>query len=173
MYDTDRPNIYRTNRPRVGDMIRAVQTPESGALLLQDNMYVVEANGDTLQVVQPGLSSVNRSPLKLGSTVYVCGYADGEPLRADEPDTTGWSDEKRQWVAWLEGYGAAGLFDSIMASCQGAESTCRYCGETITFDITEGGGVPDWGVDGDYGCPCSPDTDDEGTGGHLPVGADY
>ncbi len=87
---------------------------------------------------------------------------------------------RSEWVAWLRDYGAGPLFDSIMANCQGAESTCVHCGEKIYFDIVEGGGVPDWGstipgITGrggaglDYGCPNSPDSDSEGTGGHFPV----
>lgn len=37
------------------------------------------------------------------------------------------------------------------------------------LDIVEGGGVPDWRTDdGDYGCGDSPETNDEGTGGHYP-----
>lgn len=88
------------------------------------------------------------------------------------------SDKRREWatreiwIRWLKGYDPGELFDSIIRNCQGAESRCQYCGEPIRFDITEGGGVPDWGNSGDYGCPDSPDTGDEGTGGHLPVGVE-
>lgn len=35
--------------------------------------------------------------------------------------------------------------------------------------IAEGGGIPDWRTaDGDYGCDNSPDTSEDGTGGHMP-----
>jgi hypothetical protein len=70
------------------------------------------------------------------------------------------------------------LFDSIIANVQGAESTCRYCGQTILCDIVEGGGVPDWKTrDGDYGCSYHPltvnDTEkDEGCYGHMPLGVE-
>lgn len=83
--------------------------------------------------------------------------------------------DKSQWAQWLNSYGAEKLFDSIILNCQNAESECRYCGEKIYLGIVEGGGVPDWGTrfdshNGlDYGCIDSPDTCDDGTGGHLPV----
>lgn len=84
------------------------------------------------------------------------------------------------WIRWLAGYDPGKLYDSIIANCQGAESRCQYCREKIRFDITEGGGVPDWGTPTsssrnaglDYGCPDSPDTTEDGNGGHLPVGVD-
>lgn len=31
--------------------------------------------------------------------------------------------ERESWVNWLAGYDAGKLFDSIIANCQGAEST--------------------------------------------------
>lgn len=86
-------------------------------------------------------------------------------------------ESREAWIAWAEKYPKGDLYDSIIASCQGAESRCQYCEEPIRFDIVEGGGVPDWGapisshIPGlDYGCDMSPDNSDEGTGGHLPVG---
>lgn len=82
----------------------------------------------------------------------------------------GWSDEKKQWVKWVKSYDMGRFFDSFLATVEGAESTCRYCGQTIRVDITVGGGVPDWSFDGDFGCDANPDSDDEGTGGHLPIG---
>lgn len=81
---------------------------------------------------------------------------------------------RAEWVRWLKSYGPGQLFDAILQNTQGAESQCIHCGQKIYLDIVEGGGVPDWGsaipgVDGlDYGCPNSPDSDDEGTGGHMP-----
>ena len=83
---------------------------------------------------------------------------------------------RAEWVAWLRTYGAGQLFDAIIKTCQGAESKCVHCGQKIYFDIVEGGGVPDWGssfsdtphLGLDYGCSNSPDSDDEGTGGHEP-----
>jgi hypothetical protein len=90
---------------------------------------------------------------------------------------------KENWMSWLRGYvasdGGACLFDSLIRSLQGAESVCQHCGEPIFCDIVEGGGVPDWGtrfpdeIGGlDYGCGMSPDTNEEGTGSHCPVGVD-
>lgn len=81
------------------------------------------------------------------------------------------------WVNWLKEYGADKFYDAFLATAQGARSECIYCGEDIFLDIVDGGGVPDWGssmpgfVGLDFGCPASPDTDDEGTGGHFPVKA--
>lgn len=82
---------------------------------------------------------------------------------------------RAEWVAWLRGYGAAQFFDAFVRTAQYAESECVYCGQKIYLDIVEGGGVPDWGsafgdrsAGLDYGCPDSPDTTDEETGGHEP-----
>jgi hypothetical protein len=45
-----------------------------------------------------------------------------------------------------------------------------YCKQSVYLDIAEGGGVPDWRTDGgDYGCVDSPDSTDDGTGGHFPI----
>lgn len=83
--------------------------------------------------------------------------------------------DRSSWVKWLETYGAEKLFDSIIRNVQNVESECVHCGEKIYCDIVEGGGVPDWGtkVSGcnglDYGCPDSPDTGEDGTGGHEPI----
>lgn len=74
--------------------------------------------------------------------------------------------QREDWVAWLAGYGAGEFYDAFLSIAQGAKGRCIHCGEDIYLDIVEGGGVPDWGVDGDYGCWASPDTNDEGTGGH-------
>ena len=89
---------------------------------------------------------------------------------------TATNSDKQQWVKWLEGYDKGELFDSLIRSIQNVKSQCVHCGEDIYCDIVEGGGVPDWGTrfddfgDGlDYGCIASPDTTDEGTGGHEPV----
>lgn len=74
---------------------------------------------------------------------------------------------RRDWIRWLEGYGAGAFYDSMLDSIQGAEGRCLHCGQPIYLDIVEGGGIPDWRTkDGDYGCVESPDTNDEGTGGH-------
>ena len=76
---------------------------------------------------------------------------------------------KRAWTAWLRKYGLRKVLDSFLANVEGAESTCVHCGEKIYVDIMIGGGVADWGTyDGDFGCPDSPDTNEEGTGGHMP-----
>jgi len=82
--------------------------------------------------------------------------------------TTATETDRKSWAKWLERYGAEQFFDAFVRSAQGARSTCIHCGEAIYLDIVEGGGVPDWGIDGDYGCYLSPDTTDEGTGGHEP-----
>ena len=77
--------------------------------------------------------------------------------------------DKVQWVKWLAGYGADKFFDAFVATAQGAKGKCVHCGEAIYLDIVEGGGVPDWKTaDGDYGCFKSPDTCEDGTGGHEP-----
>ena len=76
---------------------------------------------------------------------------------------------KESWCNWLRTYGIEAFYDSMIAQVQGAKGTCKYCGETIYCDIVEGGGCPDWGIDGDYGCPDSPDTGPNGTGGHAPI----
>ena len=78
--------------------------------------------------------------------------------------------EREHWAKWLEHYGAEKFYDAFMRNAQNAQSTCVHCREPIYLDIAEGGGVPDWCThDGDYGCFESPDTDDEGTGGHMPT----
>ena len=76
--------------------------------------------------------------------------------------------ERADWIAWLNGYGAGAFYDAFMRTAQDAQSRCSQCGETIYLDIREGGGVPDWAADGDYGCWASPDTDEDGVGGHEP-----
>jgi len=76
--------------------------------------------------------------------------------------------DKTSWAKWLKHYGAEKFYDAFMRNAQGAESVCIYCKRPITLDIAEGGGVPDWSDNGDYGCFESPDTDDDGTGGHMP-----
>jgi hypothetical protein len=81
---------------------------------------------------------------------------------------------KKDWLEWLKVYGADKFLDAFMRTAHGAESTCIYCKQPIYLDMLEGGGVADWGttisgVHGlDYGCSNSPDTDEEGTGGHMP-----
>ena len=78
--------------------------------------------------------------------------------------------QKQSWVDWLTGYGLLKFLNSFLHNVEGAQSTCRHCGETIYVDVMVGGGVPDWSTeDGDFGCPNSPDTNDEGTGGHMPI----
>jgi hypothetical protein len=75
--------------------------------------------------------------------------------------------DREAWCRWLASYGAARFYDAFVAHAQEAESRCTQCGHPIYLDIVEGGGVPDWKTwDGDYGCPSSPDTTSEGTGGH-------
>ncbi len=82
-----------------------------------------------------------------------------------------YTSDRRQWAQWLRGYTAEKLFDSILYNLQGAESECVYCHQPIYCDIVEGGGVPDWKLsDGDYGCDKSPETCEDGCGGHMPQG---
>jgi hypothetical protein len=77
--------------------------------------------------------------------------------------------DKQNWLSWLQEYGAEKFLDSFLSNVEGAESTCKHCGETIYLDLLVGGGCPDWSTeDGDYGCSDSPDTDEDGTGGHAP-----
>jgi hypothetical protein len=79
------------------------------------------------------------------------------------------TEDRAEWVAWLESYGIGKFFDAFVSNTQGARGTCAHCGESIYLDIVEGGGVSDWKTeDGDYGCGDSPDTGSEGTGSHTP-----
>lgn len=79
-------------------------------------------------------------------------------------------NDKSQWCDWLRKYGIEKFYDAFLLNAQGAKSKCKYCRQDICLDIVEGGGVPDWCTeDGDYGCDKSPDTNDEGTGGHFPL----
>jgi hypothetical protein len=74
-----------------------------------------------------------------------------------------------QLADWLAGYGAEPFFKIFLDVAQDAESTCAQCGQRVYLDIAEGGGCPDWRtLEGDYGCADSPDTTDDGTGGHVP-----
>lgn len=83
--------------------------------------------------------------------------------------TTAKDSTRESWAAWLLSYGADKFFDSFLKTAQGAESQCVNCHQPIYLDIVVGGGVPDWGTeDGDFGCGRSPDTNDEGTGSHVP-----
>lgn len=76
---------------------------------------------------------------------------------------------KQEWVKWLEEYGADKFYDAFVLTAQDAESECVQCGEPIFLDIVEGGGAPDWRTEGgDYGCSDSPDTNEDGQGGHEP-----
>jgi len=76
---------------------------------------------------------------------------------------------KREWLKWLESYGNAKFLESFLQNVEGAKSTCHYCRQDIYVDVLVGGGVPAWSTeDGDFGCPRSPDTNSEGTGGHMP-----
>jgi len=76
--------------------------------------------------------------------------------------------EAKQWATWLHRYGAEAFYHSFMASSQDAKGRCIYCQNDIFLDMAEGGGVPDWKTDdGDYGCDNSPDTTEDGCGGHT------
>ena len=77
---------------------------------------------------------------------------------------------KKEWLEWLEWYGTDKFLDAFLESVEGSQSVCVHCQQPIYVDIMEGGGVPDWSTeDGDFGCSSSPDTNDEGTGGHCPM----
>lgn len=77
--------------------------------------------------------------------------------------------DRDQWAKWLLSYGPEKFYDSFIRSAQNAESRCVNCNSLIYLDIAEGGGIPDWRTqNGDYGCGESPDTNDSGTGGHIP-----
>lgn len=77
------------------------------------------------------------------------------------------AERREQWLKWLNHYTPSKFLDSFLRTSQGAESRCVHCGQAIFLDIAEGGGVADWRTsDGDYGCAESPDTCEEGTGGH-------
>jgi len=79
------------------------------------------------------------------------------------------AQDKRSWLKWLETYGADKFLDAFLESVEGAESTCVHCKEKIYVDVLIGGGVPDWSTEsGDFGCDKSPDTSEDGTGGHVP-----
>lgn len=70
---------------------------------------------------------------------------------------------------------------SIYDYPEGTTAVCAYCDEPILLDQREGGGPgKDWGarpedwvgnggIGMDYGCGGSPESSDEGTGGHLPM----
>jgi hypothetical protein len=78
--------------------------------------------------------------------------------------------QKQSWVQWLQGYGLLKFLNAFLRSVEGAQSTCRHCHQKIYVDVMVGGGVPDWSTeDGDFGCPKSPHTDSEGSGGHEPI----
>ena len=77
---------------------------------------------------------------------------------------------KQQWLAWFKTYGAKKFLDAFLHNVEGACSVCKHCNQPIYVDVLIGGGVPDWSTeDGDFGCDKSPDTCEEGTGGHMPV----
>ena len=76
---------------------------------------------------------------------------------------------RQAWLRWLAGYGAEKFLDAFLQTVEGAESICAQCHEPIFVDVLIGGGTPDWSTtDGDFGCADSPDTCEDGTGGHVP-----
>ena len=76
----------------------------------------------------------------------------------------------KQLASWLEHYGAEPFFEIVLDICQDARGRCKHCEEPIFLDFADGGGCPDWCTEGgDYGCADSPDTTDDGTGGHAPM----
>lgn len=78
--------------------------------------------------------------------------------------------KKQQWLEWLNEYGPDKFLDVFLKTVENAESTCIHCGQKIYVDVLIGGGVPDWSTeDGDFGCEKSPESNEEGCGGHMPV----
>jgi hypothetical protein len=78
-------------------------------------------------------------------------------------------EQKAAWLKWLESYGTDKFLDMFLYNVEGASSRCAYCGERIYVDVLIGGGVPDWSTeDGDFGCWASPETCEDGVGGHMP-----
>lgn len=76
---------------------------------------------------------------------------------------------KKEWLGWLDRYGPNNFLEAFLKNVENAESECQYCHCKIYVDVLIGGGVPDWSTEsGDFGCAESPDTNDEGTGGHMP-----
>lgn len=51
----------------------------------------------------------------------------------------------------------------------GGRATCAYCGELVEEVQDSVSFVLDYGIDGDFGCGLDPWSDDDGTGGHLPI----
>jgi len=101
--------------------------------------------------------------------VFRLAVLSGIPTDVISVESEEYQSQRQDWVKWLEGYGLAKFYDAFIQSAQDAESVCQHCGQEIYLDIAEGGGVPDWRtIDGDYGCDSSTDTNNEGTGGHLP-----
>lgn len=79
------------------------------------------------------------------------------------------TDDAVSWGKWLNKYGAVKFYEAFMHSAQGARGICVNCRYPIYLDIREGGGVPDWRTaSGDYGCDASPETNEDGCGGHTP-----
>lgn len=77
--------------------------------------------------------------------------------------------QKDEWIRWLDTFGARNFLESFLRNVENAESTCVYCKQKIYVDVLIGGGVPDWSTGtGVFGCEKSPETDEEGTGGHMP-----
>jgi len=76
---------------------------------------------------------------------------------------------QRDWVKWLDGYGAEKFLGHFLRNVEGAKGRCIQCGQDIFVDVLLGGGIADWSTDdGDFGCINSPDTCEDGTGGHMP-----
>ena len=79
-------------------------------------------------------------------------------------------NDQKAWTLWLKEYGIENFIQAFIHNVEGARSRCQYCHQKIYVDVLIGGGVPDWSTkDGDFGCPNSPDTNEEGCGGHMPV----
>jgi hypothetical protein len=76
---------------------------------------------------------------------------------------------KKAWLAWLKTYTPEKFLDSFLYNVENVESECAQCREKIYCDVLIGGGVPDWcTLGGDFGCDESPETDEDGCGGHMP-----
>jgi len=76
---------------------------------------------------------------------------------------------KREWVKWVEWYGTERFLNHFLRNVEGAKGCCIQCKQDIYVDVLIGGGIADWSTeDGDFGCHNSPETTDEGMGGHMP-----
>lgn len=80
-------------------------------------------------------------------------------------------EEFQKWASYIKDqYGVDKFLAHLCHTAHSARSRCVYCKKFIYLDAgIIGGGVPDWETcRGDFGCDDSPETNSDGTGGHLP-----